>query len=58
MAKQGHIRLGTSSWTAKGWETAFYPKGTDRTDFIAEYAKVYDTVEIDATFYGTPLSLE
>jgi uncharacterized protein YecE (DUF72 family) len=54
MAARGHIRLGTCSWTAKGWAGKFYPSGTDRSDFIAEYAKVYDTVEIDATFYGTP----
>lgn len=54
MATRGHIRLGTCSWTAKGWAGKFYPSGTDRSDFIAEYAKVYDAVEIDATFYGTP----
>ncbi len=54
MAQRGHIRLGACSWTAKGWAGTFYPSGTDRSDFIAEYAKVYDAVEIDSTFYGTP----
>ena len=31
-----------------------YTKGTRPVDYIAEYARRYDTVEIDATFYGTP----
>jgi uncharacterized protein YecE (DUF72 family) len=31
-----------------------YSAGTRQADYIAEYAKRYDTVEIDSTFYGTP----
>ncbi len=49
-----HLRLGTSSWTAKGWLGKFYPTGTKPADFITHYAKRYNTVEIDATFYATP----
>lgn len=48
------LRLGTCSWTAKGWEKAFYPPGTKSTNFIAEYAKRFSSVEIDASFYGVP----
>ena len=48
------LRLGTCSWTAKGWETAFYSPDTKREDYIAEYARRYDTVEVDSTFYGVP----
>lgn len=54
MGLNPHLRLGTSSWTAKGWLGTFYPSGTKPADFITEYAKRYDTVEIDATFYATP----
>ena len=54
MGLSPHLRLGTSSWTAKGWLGAIYPSGTKPADFITEYAKHYDTVEIDATFYATP----
>ena len=54
MGLNTHLRLGTSSWTAKGWLGTFYPSGTKPTDFITEYAKHYDTVEIDSTFYATP----
>jgi len=48
------LHLGTSSWTAKGWLGTFYPRGTKPADFLAHYARRFDTVEIDATFYATP----
>jgi len=46
--------LGTSSFTAKGWEGIFYPRGMNSRDFLGFYAKQFGTVEIDSTFYGTP----
>lgn len=49
-----HLRLGSCSWTAKGWLGGFYPSGTKPADFITHYATRYDTVEIDATFYAVP----
>lgn len=48
------LRLGTCSWTAKGWEEAFYPPKTKSTDYIAEYAGRFSSVEVDASFYGVP----
>jgi uncharacterized protein YecE (DUF72 family) len=48
------ILLGTSSFTAKGWEGTFYPRGMRSPDFLGYYAKQFRTVEIDSTFYGTP----
>jgi uncharacterized protein YecE (DUF72 family) len=48
------ILLGTSSFTAKGWEGIFYPAGMKSQDFLSHYAKQFRTVEIDSTFYGTP----
>ncbi|MBI2433402.1 MAG: DUF72 domain-containing protein [Candidatus Hydrogenedentes bacterium] len=48
------LRLGACSWTAKGWERAFYQRAKRPTDFIAEYAQRYSTVEIDASFYALP----
>lgn len=50
----GNLRLGTCSWTAKGWAGTFYESGTPQNAFIAAYAQRFDTVEIDATFYATP----
>jgi uncharacterized protein YecE (DUF72 family) len=32
----------------------FYPEGTAPADFLTEYAKHFDTVEVDSTFYRSP----
>jgi uncharacterized protein YecE (DUF72 family) len=48
------ILLGTSAFTAKGWEGTFYPAGMRPTEFLTYYAKRFRTVEVDSTFYGTP----
>jgi len=50
----GLLNVGTSSFTASGWERSFYPTGTKPTDFLRYYATRFNTVEIDSTFYGIP----
>ena len=46
--------LGTSSFTASGWEGSSYPIGMRSKDFLRHYSGQFQTVEIDSTFYGTP----
>jgi uncharacterized protein YecE (DUF72 family) len=46
--------LGTSSFTASGWEGNFYPAGMKARDFLSYYATQFSTVEVDSTFYGAP----
>ncbi len=48
------IRVGTSAFTAAGWEGAFYPAGMQPRDFLSYYASRFDTVEVDSTYYRTP----
>lgn len=48
------FRIGTSSFTAKGWESAFYPAGMKAADYLSYYATKFSTVEIDSTYYRTP----
>jgi uncharacterized protein YecE (DUF72 family) len=48
------ILLGTSSFTASGWEGSFYPPGMQARDFLSYYATQFPTVEVDSTFYGCP----
>jgi hypothetical protein len=48
------ILLGTSSFTASGWEGSFYPKGMRSADYLAFYAEHFYTVEVDSTFYACP----
>jgi uncharacterized protein YecE (DUF72 family) len=48
------IRLGTSSFTADGWNGAFYPKGMKSAEYLRYYSSRFDTVEVDSTFYSCP----
>lgn len=48
------IRIGTQGWNYDAWVNAFYPSGTRPADFLAVYARAFDTVEVDSTFYATP----
>ena len=48
------IHLGTSAFTAAGWEGSFYPVGMKPADYLRYYATKFDTVEVDSTYYGTP----
>src|SRR5882757_1036247 len=48
------ILLGTSSFTAAGWQGSFYPKGLRAPDYLAFYAEHFPTVEVDSTFYACP----
>jgi uncharacterized protein YecE (DUF72 family) len=48
------IHLGTSAFTAAGWEDSFYPEGMKPADYLTYYATKFDTVEVDSTFYRTP----
>src|SRR5258708_3756498 len=48
------IRVGTMGWGYADWSGVFYPAATPSRDYIALYARAFDAVEIDSTFYGTP----
>jgi uncharacterized protein YecE (DUF72 family) len=48
------IRLGTSAFTAAGWQGSFYPRGTKSADYLNFYSTRFDTVEVDSTFYRCP----
>jgi uncharacterized protein YecE (DUF72 family) len=48
------MRIGTSGWHYKHWIGPFYPEGTRAVDMLALYAKHFDTVELNTTFYRLP----
>src|SRR5271167_3831062 len=48
------ILLGTSAFTAAGWQGSFYPRGMQSRDYLSYYATQFATVEVDSTFYGCP----
>jgi uncharacterized protein YecE (DUF72 family) len=48
------VLLGTSSFTASGWNGSFYPRGMKPSDYLQFYAERFHTVEVDSTFYACP----
>ena len=48
------LYIGTSAFTAAGWEGTFYPPGTKPADFLRYYAQHFNSVEVDSTFYQIP----
>src|SRR5439155_380257 len=50
-ARGGAVRIGCSGWNYKHWREIFYPKGLPPGRWLERYAQVFDTVEINNTFY-------
>jgi hypothetical protein len=42
------LLLGTSSFTADGWQGSFYPPGMQTRNFLSYYATQFKTVEINS----------
>ena len=49
-----NLRIGCSGWSYKDWQGIFYPKGLAAKDYLSYYAKVFNCVEIDSSFYRVP----
>jgi uncharacterized protein YecE (DUF72 family) len=45
------VRIGCSGWNYKDWRGRFYPAGVPARRWLAHYATVFDTVEVNTTFY-------
>src|ERR1019366_1822226 len=54
IALMASLYIGTSAFTAAGWEGSFYPEGTRPADFLRYFAQHFNSVEIDSTFYRIP----
>jgi uncharacterized protein YecE (DUF72 family) len=53
----GRIRVGTCSWTDPTMVRAWYPASKrSAAERLRHYSSVFDTVEVDSTFYGLPTS--
>ncbi len=48
------IRIGTSGWHYADWPGRFYPEKLPKSKWFEHYAKEFDTVEINNTFYQLP----
>ena len=50
----GTIRIGCSGWNYRHWRGPFYPSELPTKGWFAFYARTFDTVEINASFYRMP----
>ncbi len=48
------IRVGTSGWHYADWQGRFYPEKLPKNKWFECYAKDFDTVEVNNTFYHQP----
>ncbi len=50
----GRVQIGTSGWTYASWQGLFYPKDVPNRAWLSYYAGLFQTTEINGSFYRTP----
>jgi uncharacterized protein YecE (DUF72 family) len=53
-AKQTEVFVGCAKWGRPDWVGKIYPPKTKATDFLEHYAKQFNCIELNATFYKMP----
>jgi uncharacterized protein YecE (DUF72 family) len=48
------LRVGCSGWNYRHWREVVYPKGLPARRWLEHYAGLFDTVEVNNTFYRLP----
>jgi uncharacterized protein YecE (DUF72 family) len=48
------LRIGTSGWAYPHWRGVFYPSGLAQAEWFGFYARHFETVELNTTFYRLP----
>lgn len=48
------VYVGCAKWGRKDWVGRIYPKGTPESDFLKHYARHFNAIELNATFYKLP----
>ena len=46
--------IGTMGFSYKDWSGSFYPVEISSREFLSYYSQIFNVVEVDSTFYGTP----
>ena len=52
--KLPQLRVGCSGWNYKSWKGRFYPADLPASRWLQHYLTVFDTVEVNNTFYRLP----
>jgi len=50
----GRVWIGTSGWQYSHWRKRFYPEDLPRDKWLEHYSGLFDTVEVNSSFYGLP----
>ncbi|HEX8851854.1 MAG TPA: DUF72 domain-containing protein [Pyrinomonadaceae bacterium] len=60
-SEASRVAVGCQGWNYEDWvtpaggaQTVFYPRGTRPAGMLSLYARVFETVEVDSTFYAVP----
>lgn len=48
------IRIGCSGWSYDDWRGVVYPSGLPPRRWFQRYQELFDTVELNSTFYRLP----
>jgi uncharacterized protein YecE (DUF72 family) len=48
------VRVGCSGWNYRHWRDVVYPARLPAKRWLEHYATLFDTVEVNATFYRLP----
>jgi uncharacterized protein YecE (DUF72 family) len=48
------VRVGCAGWAYPDWRGVLYPDGMPQREWLSAYAREFDTVEINNTFYRLP----
>jgi uncharacterized protein YecE (DUF72 family) len=61
LEKLAPVYVGCQGWNYEDWVSGaagslpvFYPRGTRPTEMLETYARAFETVEVDSTFYAIP----
>ncbi|TXF87575.1 DUF72 domain-containing protein [Neolewinella aurantiaca] len=49
-----HIYIGATGWSMKEWVGKWYPDKTKSADYLREYGKQFNTIELNTTHYRVP----
>lgn len=49
--RRATLWIGTSGWSYPHWRGVLYPEGAKSADYLGLYARVFPTVELNASFY-------
>ena len=50
----GHFAVGCSGWSYADWRGVVYPADVPRSRWFEHYTTLFDTVELNNTFYRLP----